>query len=634
MKVSYSWLNSFFDEKLPKVEDVVDALMFHSWEVEDEEKKGEDIVFDVKVLPDKSAWALSHRGIAKDLGVVLHQSLSRDSLTHAVDDTPHSSSLSVRVEDEKCTRYHAAVIRGISVGPSPSWLKERLESLGQRSINNIVDATNYVMFDMGQPLHAFDADKLGTRDGKNEIVVRAAKDEETITTLTGETYTLTLDDLLIVDSTNDTPIGIAGVKGGKHAEVDSETRNIIIEAANFNSVSTRKSSQRLKLRTDASARFENGIVPELTVYALNDVTKLIVDIAGGTLEGIALTPFTSAMYPSVSVSVQKIEHVLGVAINEETVRDIMERFGYEYTLENGTVTVIPPFERSDLVIPEDLIEEVGRMYGYEHVPSVIPEPLPLPELNKRFYYSEKVREALTSVGFSEVHTSSFREHDTVKMKNAFASDKGYLRSSLRENLIEAMRRNVPNKDLLGIPFVGIFEIGTVFGSESETYALALGVRHGMDYKAKTDDVILDGACVALHEALKVELSWKRSDGVAELDLGALLEVFPNPTQYEERALQKEITFQSFSAYPAISRDVALWVSEGTESNEVEGVLNAEAGDLRIRTTLFDEFKKDGKTSYAFRLVFQSNSRTLTDDEINNVMEQVYKGVSAKGWEVR
>jgi phenylalanyl-tRNA synthetase beta chain len=628
MKVSYTWLNSFFSESLPAPEDLADALTFHAWEVEEVVPVNGDTMLDIKVLPDKSSWALCHRGIAKDLSVILDRPLAADPLAGSAALTPANEALRVEIASDTCTRYTAAHITGVKVGPSPAWLAERLATIGQRSINNVVDATNYVMFELGQPLHAFDAGKLGG----TSIRVRDAREGEEIVTLTGETYTLTSKDAVIANGTTDEPVGIAGIKGGMAAQVDAATTDLLIESAHFSYAPVRKTSQRLRLRTDASARFESGIVPELTAYGLARVCALIIEIAGGTLTGYADTGLPARMKTSVTVPLAKLRSVIGIDLKEEEVESIMRRFGYEYTLQGGALTVIPPFERTDIAIPEDIIEEIGRIHGYADVPSITPDPLALQEVNKRFIYAEKIRAALVSKGFSEIYTSSFRERDEVKLANAFASDKGYLRSDLRSNLADALLKNVPNKDLLGLPFVGLFEIGTVFKDGGEEYHVALGVRHGLSYKEKTDAPVLVSALEALHGALG-EFSAETRDGIAEFDFGSILPELPEAS-YESHPAPQKVTYAPFSPYPAMSRDIALWVSEGIASADVASVLDAHAGALRVRTTLFDEFTKEGRTSYAFRLVFQAPDRTLTDEEANSFMENVYAAARERGWEVR
>ncbi len=640
MKISYNSLNEFFNGTLPSPAKVEEAFTFHAWEVEEVVEKDNDTVFDIKVLPDKSAWALSHRGIAKDLSVILNVPLERDPLRHLPILEPLSKNLSIEIATPVCTRYIAAHLTGIKIAPSPEWLQKRLVALGQRSINNIVDITNYVMLGIGQPLHAFDARKLSTL----KIGVRQAVEGEKITSLTGETYTLTATDTVIVDGGNNVAIGIAGVKGGKVAEVDQSTTEIIIESAHFDPIAIRKTSQRLKLRTDASQRFENCIVSDMTAYAIRDAVKFITEgvespirqlaDGGGTLVGFVDTGENLPTQNPVSVSLSKINSVLGLSLSVAMVSDIFTRFGYVHSWEGDTVLVAPPFERPDLVIAEDLIEEVGRMHGYDHVVSVVPSAIPVSEMNTTFFYSDAVRTSLTEIGFSEVFTSSFREKDSVKIKNALASDKGYLRSSLTPNIGEALAKNVPLADLVGVRAIQIFEIGTVFTKDGEHLSLALGAQSGSEYRPKTDDPLLSAGKAAVEKIFGTSLSWNQEKGVTEAALTSVIATLPKPTAYAPFEKKADVAYVPFSPYPHMSRDIAFWAPEGMTVEAAASILTTNAGPLLTRLSLFDTFSKDGKTSYAFRLVFISYERTLTDTEINGVMSTIAEALVAKGGTVR
>lgn len=630
MKVSYNILNTYFEGKLPNPSVLENAFTFHSWEIDEVIEKDGDTIFDVKVLPDKSAWALSHRGIAKDLSVVLNLPLAHDPFAATPTLLPKTDALQISIHTPQCTRYIGAHIQGVKIGPSPEWLRNALQTLGQRSINNVVDATNYVMVTLGQPLHAFDAKKLE----KLSIGVRMAREGEQIITLTGESYVLSSEDMLIVDGTTDLPIGVAGIKGGKHAEVTASSTDLIIESAHFDAVSVRKSSQRLKLRTDASQRYENGVVPETTAYGIEAVVKLILEVAGGSFLGYRDTGYSSQKRESVSVSLSKINSVLGLSLSKEVVDSISIRFGYGHSWNDEVLTVAPPFERPDLVLPEDLIEEIGRVYGYDHVESVTPEPLSLSEMNTTFYYSDRIRVALQDVGFSEVFTSSFRAHDEVALKNALASDKGYLRSTLSLNLDEALARNAPLSDLLGVTEVRIFEVGTVFKKEGQVLALALGVRSPGGYKAKKDDAILAIGIEAVEKMLGMVLTWKKENGIAETILTEIIGNLPVPTTYAPFVKTTDSTYKPFSLYPFASRDVAFWSGESVSEEEWEVVIRDAAGPLLARLDLFDRFEKEGRVSCAFRLVFQSYEKTLTEEEINALMENVYAALKGKGAEIR
>jgi len=629
MKVSYNSLNTFFDGKLPEPKVVAEKLTFHAWEIEEVIDKDGDTVLDVKVLPDKSAWALSHRGIAKDLSVILNIPLVDDPLSEKVILEPMLETLSINRKSSMCDVYSAALITGIKVGPSPAWLSDALRALGQKSINNVVDITNYVMFGLGQPLHAFDARKLGG----TSIIVRQAKAGELFVSLTGETYTLTENDTVITDGVTDAIVGLAGVKGGKHAEVDETTTDVLLESAHFDSLAVRKTAQRHKLRTDASTRYENGLVKDMTLLGLTHAVALLIKEAGGTLAGYNLSGETTTVRQPVTVSLPRINSILGLSLSLEAVADIIERFGYAFSVEGDTVTVTPPFERPDLVIPEDIVEEIGRIHGYDNVASVIPATLPLQEINKKFFYADKVRDALIELGFSEVFTSSFRAKDSVKLANALASDKGFLRSSLRENLSDALSKNAPMADLLGVDRAKIFELGIVFTEEGEQFNLALGVRSPSGYKAKTDDLAVHSAIDVLKVILKTD-AFETKDGIAEINVGDSIEKLDAPNAYDAFVRTEDITYKTFSAYPFSSRDIAFWTDGGVSAEDAEKVIRENAGELLTRLTFLDEFEKDGKTSFAFRIVFQSFEKTLTEDEIASAMSQISSAVSARGFVVR
>lgn len=635
MKVSYNELKKYFDENLLAPEALAEVLTFHAWEVEGQEKVGGDTVLDVKVLPDKSAWALSHRGIAKDISAIIHWPLTHDPLREQRVLEPITHEVVVSVTTPTCTRYNAALIKGIKVGPSPQWLIDFLTSIGQRSINNVVDITNYVMFGLGQPLHAFDAGKLSHTDGY-KITVRAARNGEKITTLTGEAYSLTTNDTLIVDGDTDTPVGIAGIKGGKIAEVDANTVDIIVESAHFDALATRKSSQRLRLRTDASTRYENGVSRGLTTNGITEAVPLIIQECGGVLVGYVDTNPTPVTRAQVAVSLSKINSVLGVALGMHDVETIIKNwFGYQCNIDGDIISVLPPFERPDLVIAEDMIEEIGRVYGLEHIVSVPIEPIPLREINKRFYYAEALRDALTEIGFSEVFTSSFRDFDEVKLTNALASDKGYLRSEkgIIENMKDVLAKNAPNSDLFGTDQVCVFELGKVFEVEGERDVLVLGVWSKQGYVAKKDKKILDEAVSVLDSLLGVGVS-EIGDGIIVIDVTTAVESLPQPTAYTHHEKTPDVMYRPFSIYPYSTRDIAFWASVDTTAEEAEKIIRENAGALAQRIDMFDRFEKEGRVSYGFRIVFQSYEKTLTASDSDAMMQAVSSAVSARGFEVR
>jgi phenylalanyl-tRNA synthetase beta chain len=635
MKISYNCLQTFFADPLPSPAELADALTFHSSEIEEIIAVDGDTVIDVKVLPDKSAWLLSHRGVAKELSVILAKPLSRDPLSEPPLATADTDRIALTLETTACDHYSAALMTGIKVGPSPAWLQDFLRAIGQRPINNVVDAANYVMFDMGQPLHAFDAGKLGLVGERYAVGVRQANEGEKIVTLMGEEVILTEADMVVVDGTDNSAIAIAGVKGGIKAAVDEHTTALLIEAAHFDRVSVRKTAQRHNRRTDASARYENGVPRALAPIGLARVCALLTELTGGTVVAVNSAGAGADVRPPVSVSLTAINRVLGLALALAEVTSILDRLAYHYVVKDDVVTVTPPFERDDLTIAEDLIEEIGRFYGLSHITAAPPTDTVPTEINVRHYYAERIRATLTVLGFSEVMTSSFRAHDEVKIKNALASDKGYLRSALYENLAEALAKNAPHRDLLGLSAVQIFEIGTAFNQDDEYFNVGIAVRTGSEYKAKVDDALVEKAKVAVEAALGVSVAWLHSkQGIAECRLSDLLSLLPVPTAYEVSPAPSESRYQSFSPYPSVSRDIALWVPEATHGGEVAAALRAAAGPLCVRLTHIDTFTKDGRTSLAFRLVFQALDRTLTGGEVDDFMKALFTLAIQQGWEVR
>jgi phenylalanyl-tRNA synthetase beta chain len=597
MKISRDWLQKYFDTPLPSVAELADALTFHAFEIESTEGD----ILDVKITANRGHDCLSYRGIAKEISAILNIPLSSDPLKENAEPMPITDEVSVLIEDtELSPRYIAGLMKGVKVGPSPKWLIQRLEAMGQKSINNVVDATNFVMFNIGQPLHAFDAGKLEAKDGKYAIEVRKAREGEALRALDAKEHALKAGMLVIADKNADTPIGIAGVKGGAPAGITEATRDIIIESANFNGVSVRKTAKALNLRTDASQRFEQVISPELAAFGMRAAVDLIRQLAGGELMGFA------DAYPTPRAPVQIIlpaahpTKALGIEVTPETIRDCFTRLGIEFEEKAGEFLVTPPFERLDITIPEDLIEEIARILGYDAIPS---KELPIPAfaaaINQNFYWSERVREELCAEGYSEVYTSVFADTGVKAVLNKVDSVRPVLRCRLVDGLTDALKKNIQNKDLLGLKEVKIFEIGTVWREEGETIMIAMASEKGAASEKPLAEYIRDMAAV-----------------------------------YENHPLSETERYQTFSRYPSITRDIALWVSAETSAEEIQEEIRNAAGNLMIRIDLFDEFKKEDRVSYAFRMVFQSFEKTLTDDEINAEMENVYQAVKSRGWSVR
>lgn len=645
MKVVHSWLKDYLGDALPTPAQVEELLTFHSFEIDGLEEVEGEMVIDISVLPNRASDCLCHRGVARELASLLDVPLSHDPLT-TKPDLAVTDAISIQIESaSQCPRFSASLITGVEVKDSPAWLQARLKALGVRSINNIVDATNYVMFAIGEPIHAYDADLFKQVDGKWNFVIRSARPGETVSLLAeagkeeDRIVELVGTELLIVDGATDTPIGLAGVKGGRYAGVHAGTKNIIIEAAHFNPITTRKTARRLGIVIDASKRFENEPSRELISYTQAEIVKLITDIAGGTFAGVADVYLEEKHNPEVTVPMVRVNALLGLTLSSAEMEHILKRIGATVVrATSDSFTVVGPWERNDLNIAEDFIEEIGRIHGLHHVVSVVPEKVPLSEVNVRQFYTEAIRLELIQNGFSEVITSSFTTKADIQLQNALAADKTYLRNSLRKNIIAVLDANFVHTDVIGVEDIRVFEIGTVFDktetSVSEHVSIALGVRtKGNGYNPK-DDVILKTACDTVDLMLGTKLDWKCEKGVVEANLSVVLHDLPVPSSYGVFISKAPATYKPVSVYPAMSRDIALWVQEGEMAATVESTIYQAAGELCVRLSLFDTFTKDGRTSYAFRLVFQSFEKTLTDTEVTIYMDAVYAVTKANGWEVR
>jgi len=598
MLISREWLQTYFENPLPEARTLAEALTFHAFEIE----KIEGDILDVKVTPNRGHDCLSHRGIAKEVSAILNIPLKNDPLRETVSLSPKTEEVSVSIEEPAlCQRYIACLVKGVKIGPSPDWLRKRLEAVGQKSINNIVDATNYVMFDIGQPLHAFDAAKLKKEKDIWRIEVRRAKQGEKMTALDDKEYELRPENLVISDLNAWAPIGIAGVKGGRASSIDEKTTDIILESANFNGISVRKTAQFLKLRTDAGDRFQQVLSPELAEYGMRGAVELIVKIAGGEVVGFVDTYPVPQERISVSVSTQKVNQVLGTQLKEKDVADAFTRLDLPFEEKRETFTVHIPFERIDLNLSEDLIEEVGRIVGYDNIPAVELSPIPtIEESESNLYWAERVKEDLVGKGYSEVYTSVFSDKGEQAVLNKVGGERPYLRTSLIPGLEDAFQKNKLNADLLALKEIKLFEIGTTWRDGHEIVMVGT----------------IDGSGKAQEESL------------GEYIQGNTFEA------KEQFPISQTQQYKPFSKYPYIVRDVALWVPQGMTAEAVQKIISEKAGDLAARIELFDRFEKEGKTSLAFRIIFQSFDRTLRDEEANTAMKAVHQELQSRGFEIR
>ncbi len=614
MKVSYNWLKWYIPDA-PSPKKLADVLTYHLAEVESVEKRPDgDVVFDIKILPNRAHDLLSHQGVAREIASLLDIKYVDPTPKYKIPESK-PTKLKVEINTDKCRRDAARVVRNIKVGPSPDWVVKHLESIGQRSINNLVDATNIVMFDCGQPSHVFDMEKV--KGLKLDIDISSG---ETISFLGGAQKELQKGMVAIYDSEGN-PIG-TGVKGGTLAELDDSTKSIILQIDNFNPVTVRKMGQTLNMFTEGRKRFENDLSPELIPYAMRELSALIYDMCPlATFEDIVDVYPERQKERQLSFSVERISSILGIKVSRKDIEDILKRYNFKYNLSpnpspdrrgaGGEVfnLIVPPM-RLDLVLEEDMAEEIARILGYDKVKGNIPKINFEPKQNETYTKISWARNKLLSEGYSEVMTYAFADKGEVEVQNS-ASDKKFLRTNLSDGLKESMKLNHANLPLLGIDKVKIFEIGTIFKKNGEEINVCYG-----DKKNITE--------MTLNEFSKST----SADAFAQ-SLGSSLRSATPSQKHTSSA------FHMWSLFPFIARDIAVWVPEGVKSFQVYKVIKENTGKLVIKgPDLFDEFSKDGKKSYAFRLVFQSYDRTLTDTEVNEIMNKITEKIKEKGWQVR
>ncbi|HYC83034.1 MAG TPA: phenylalanine--tRNA ligase subunit beta [Candidatus Paceibacterota bacterium] len=638
MKVSYQWLQTYFASPLPAPADIAQALISHSFEVEEVVDSGSDQVLDIKVLPDRAHDCLSHFGIAKEIAAVMKlPAPSEPVITVSLATTQRP--LEIAIADPKlCRRYISRVIEGVAIQESPAWIRERLSALGQRSINSLVDATNFVLFDIGQPLHVFDADKV-----KGKITVRSASEGERIVTL--DDRDIALDPSILVIADEEGPIAIAGVKGGKRAEVDADTKNVIVESANFDPASVRKTATKLGLRTDAVKRFENELSQTVADFAMDKVTALIAEWNPEAIVGHKVD-----VYPAKREAVRiefgalDVENILGIAIPDREIVSILERLQIVATGDSGKFTAYPPVERLDLVIKENIVEEIGRVYGYDRIPSQPPLRERAKETNQTFLAANKLREILVGAGFTEHYGYTFSTKGDVELENPLVSGEQFLRTDLTERLKEKIDFNIRHL-VFDQEAVRLFDIGSVFPAAGERIHCAIGIGYKTKKLNKSQGEI-EEVLKSIREAFKgkpaaVESFYDDTKSVVEFAVAPLAEKVGNETAIDLSRFLTESRYQKFSLYPRIIRDVALFVPPEVDPSEVGEIIREQAGGLvAYGPALFDVFEKknaDGvieKKSLAYRLVFQSFDRTLSDEEVNPHMDKVAAALRGRGWEVR
>ena len=635
-----------------------------------------DVVLDLHTWPNR-ADMMSMVGIAREVAALSGAGLRLPDDGHAEDGGPIEDIVAVEIADpDLCARYLATVVEGVLIGPSPQWLQQRLRAAGQRPINNVVDVTNYVMLEWGNPLHAFDADRI-----EGTIVVRLAREGERLTTLDGEDRALRDDTLLISDDSR--PIALAGVMGGIDSEVSEATTNVLLEAAQFDAASIRRTSTRLHLRSEASSRFERGLSPELAARASRRATKLLVEVCGGSARAGVVDVYPRPRQgTSVTLERERLDRVLGFHVPSDEVESALGALGFEVARGDGgsgeRFVVDAPWWRTDIAIPDDLAEEVVRIAGYDRLPATtvsgrIPphEGAPLPELRDR------VRHALVAAGLQEVITYPLTTEDQLRrvqpadeleanpplrVRNTLSSEHEVLRTSLRHSLLETVDRNLragadevaifeagrvyqPRRDASGpLPDEREFVVGALCDAERDRWGSALerpldffdgkGVLEELadrlavafEFSPHEEHALLAGRTARLavggtpvgvlgevHPATLEAFDIAQPVALFELDLAALLGAVP-----ERRAAA------AVSRFPAVEQDLALVVDEGVPAGALQALI--EESRLVAAARVFDVYRgeqlPDGKKSIAFAIRYQALDRTLTTEDANREQARI------------
>ena len=610
MKISYNWLKNYVPQ-IPEAEKLAEIFTFHICEVESVDKlPSGDYLFDIKVLPDRAHDLLSHIGVARDIAGILGLQFNEMKFEVPVGEP---TKLEIKIETDKCRRYMGRIVRNVTVGPSPEWVKNYLETLGQRSINNLVDTTNIVMFDTGNPIHVFDLDKL-----PSGIIVRNAKEGEVMTTLDNKEVKLSPSSMVIADSKD--ILAIAGVKGGKKAEVDENTKNIVIEVANFDPISVRKTAKAINIYTDAVKRFENDLSPEVASSAMDEITALILEMCKDvTVEKVVDVYPQKVEKKTLTFSLSKISKILGLTITDVEAENILKNFKREYKKNGDIFEMEVPDTRPDLGSDEDMAEEIGRVIGYDKIKAELPVINNAAKSDENFSKIMAARKKLLEDGYSEIMNYAFCNKGEVEVL-ASASDKKFLRNNLKDGLLESLKLNQLNAPFLEMKEIKIFEIGTVFFKDGEEMHVAYNEKKNI-IEMTLEKFVAEKLSPEEHKNFLLEISSVRRRRDFQ---GSSEETFPPQI------------FKPWSIYPFISRDVAVWMPEGESAEKLKNILKENGTDLLIKEPyLFDSFIKDGKTSYAFRLVFQSYDRTLTDTEINDIMTNINQKISENtDWQIR
>ena len=681
MKVQVDWLKEYTEIDVP-TDELGHVLTMAGLEIESHEtvelpdgEKSE--VLELNVTPNRG-YCLSHIGVAREVSALLNKSLKLpDPLktlesewgTVAVEDRVSVENL----EPELCPRYCALVIENVKVGPSPKWLKDRLTAIGLRPINNIVDITNFVMMEYGQPLHAFDRDLLAG----NKIIIRRAKKGEPFASLAGTDLKLEPDALVIADG--EKPVALAGIMGGINSQVSETTSHIVLESACFNPATVRQGSKKYGLRSDSSYRFERSVDLNGVVSAQARAALMMKELAGGgiCLGRVDIYPETGKSI-NIPLRVGRVNQLLGASFNSEQVRDLLSRLGMEVLSQSENMEVKIPSFRPDLLREVDLIEEIARIDGFDKVDTVYPVAGVRPvRISPRQNIAKKVREVFCCAGFAEtVHYSfierayaeefkpAFASEQVIALKNPLSSDYDTMRTSLLPGLLKTAGLNLSK----GQKPLKLFEVGSVYSSDSTGLrtekavlsAIVLGPYEPTPWKPRGgeyDFYDLKGTLETLitHLHLKLEIFPDSKPfllpgksvrvQIDDRELGYMGQMAPEQNLVAELnvyaleldlgALEKSssLRFQPIPKFPETYRDISILVDRSVTSQKAADLILKTGCPLIQKVDLYDHFEgkkiQADKKSLTFALSFQSAERTLSDNEVNPLFEKIVQTLKSE-----
>lgn len=679
MKFLLSWLREFIELSLPP-QALAERLTQAGLEITSLSRVENDWVFEAEVTPNRPDL-LSHLGLARETAAALHRPFRFPRWLQREFRAPTFSgeAVPVRVEDsEGCPLYVGLVLEGVRVGPSPSELVQRLGRLGIRSVNNVVDVTNLCLFEIGQPLHAFDLDRL---EG-SAVTVRRARAGEKLETLDGVTRSLTPELLVIADARK--PVALAGILGGKNSEITPATRRVFLESACFQATRVRRGTRLAKASSDSSYRFERGVDREMVAPAALRAARWMTRIAGGTIRSRTETgPPAGSSHP-ILLKPRKAEEILGVRLTSVQQKRFLERMGCSVKGSGRGWRVQPPSWRSDLRIPEDLYEELARLFGYDRCPATLP-PLPRRSLQgwkpveePRIGREQKIRQLLVAAGYQEIQTYSLLSSEafahccakpTLTLRNPLSAEQSCLRPTLLAGALTVLSLNLRRRSDSGFLF---FEIGECFQpgpaavGRKTLSLLAAGVPEaewGLAQRA-LDLFRLKGTVRALCEQNSPGSLSEKEEEVPACQPGEAIAFFregarwgwagriapevlasfevpaEEPVAYAELDLEKtletpvpELRIAPPSRFPAVSRDLALVVSEPVSYGQLQESILETGRPLLQESTLFDLYQGKqvpaGKKSLAFRLHFSNPERTLTEAEVTTAVEQILRALQTR-----